>query len=153
MSKHTTLEQLKKLAERTKTELTALDGKIVDYGLAKQETAEAGYLATYQLTKGGTPTGDKINIPKDLLVKSAAVKDVTEADQPYEGALVGDKYIDFVINSVEGDANESHVYLAVKDLGGSVTVDTATDAEVDAMLTEVFGETQSDPELSEEDEP
>lgn len=46
-----------------------------------------------------------INIPKDLLVKSASVKEVTEADQPYEGAAVGDKYIDFVINSVEGDAN------------------------------------------------
>lgn len=139
MSKHTTLEQLKKLAQRTKTELTVLEEKIVDYGLTKQETAEDGYLATYQLTKDGIPTGDKINIPKDLLVKSASVKEVTEADQPYEGAAVGDKYIDLVINSVEGDANESHVYLAVKDLGGSVTVDTATDAEVDAMLTEVFG--------------
>ena len=139
MSKHTTIDQLKMLAQRTKIELTALDGKIVDYGLTKHETAEAGYLATYQLTKDGTPTGDKINIPKDLLVKSASVKDVTDAGQPYEGAEVGDKYIDLVINSVEGDANESHVYLAVKDLGGSVTVDTATDAEVDAMLTEVFG--------------
>ncbi len=140
MSKHTTLEQLKKLAQRTKTELTILEGKIGDYGLTKLEIAEDGYLATYQLTKDGTPTGDKINIPKDLLVKSASVKEVTEAGQPYEGAAVGDKYIDLVINSVEGDANESHVYLAVKDLGGSVTVDTATDAEVDAMLTEVFGE-------------
>ena len=88
-----------------------------------------------------------INIPKDLLVKSASVKEVTEADQPYEGAAVGDKYIDFVINSVEGDANESHVYLAVQDLGGSVTVETATDAEVEAMLTEVFGPaTEPDPE-------
>lgn len=150
MSKHTTVEQLKKLAERTKTELTALEGQIVDYGLTKQDTAETGYLATYQLTKDGTPTGDKINIPKDLLVKSAAVKDVTEADQPYEGAVVGDKYIDFVINSVEGDANESHVYLAVKDLGGSITVDTATDAEVDAMLDEVFGPAQTEPEVPEE---
>ena len=150
MAKHTTLEQLKKLAVRTQAELTALEGKIGDYGLTKQETAEDGYLATYQLTKDGTPTGDKINIPKDLLVKSASVKDVTAADDPYEGAAVGDKYIDFVINSVEGDANETHVYLAVKDLGGSVTVDTATDAEVDSMLDEVFG-TQAEP--PEEEEP
>ena len=147
MSKHTTIDQLKMLAQRTKTELAALDGKIADYGLTKQETAEDGYLATYQLTKDGAPTGDKINIPKDLLVKSASVKEVTEANQPYEGAAVGDKYIDFVINSVEGDANESHVYLAVKDLGGSVTVEPATDAEVEAMLTEVFGPaTEPDPE-------
>lgn len=150
MDKHTTLEQLKKLAVRTQAELTALEGKIGDYGLTKQETAEDGYLATYQLTKDGNPTGDKINIPKDLLVKSASVKDVTAADDPYEGAAVGDKYIDFVINSVEGDANETHVYLAVKDLGGSVTVDTATDSEVDSMLDEVFG-TQAEP--PEEEQP
>ena len=126
MSKHTTIDQLKMLAQRTKTELAALDGKIVDYGLTKQETAEDGYLATYQLTKNGAPTGDKINIPKDLLVKSASVKEVAEAD-----------------------ANESHVYLAVKDLGGSVTVDTATDAEVEAMLTEVFGATTEPEEPTE----
>lgn len=150
MAKHTTLEQLKKLAVRTQAELTALEGKIGDYGLTKQETAEDGYLATYQLTKDGNPTGDKINIPKDLLVKSASVKDVTAVDDPYEGAAVGDKYIDFVINSVEGDANETHVYLAVKDLGGSVTVDTATDSEVDSMLDEVFG-TQAEP--PEEEQP
>ena len=50
MSKHTTIDQLKMLAQRTKTELAALDGKIADYGLTKQETAEDGYLATYQLT-------------------------------------------------------------------------------------------------------
>ena len=78
-------------------------------------------------------------------MKSASVKEVAEAGQPYEGAAVGDKYIDFVINSVEGDANESHVYLAVKDLGGSVTVDTATDSEVEAMLTEVFGPAATEP--------
>ena len=35
----------------------------------------------------------------------------------------------------------------MKDLGGSVTVETATDAEVEAMLTEVFGPaTEPDPE-------
>lgn len=153
MSTHITVEHLKKLAERTKTEVTALEGKIGEYDLVKQATAEDGYLVTYQLTKNGTPTGDKINIPKDLLVKSASVKEVTEPDQPFEGAVKGDKYIDFVINSVEGDANETHVYLAVKDLGGSVTVDTATDAEVDAMLDEVFGTIQAEEEPSEGDEP
>ena len=46
MSKHTTIDQLKMLAQRTKTELAALDGKIADYGLTKQETAEDGYLAS-----------------------------------------------------------------------------------------------------------
>ena len=54
-------------------------------------------------------------------MKSADIKEVDTADQPYSGAQVGDKYIDFVINSLQGDANESHVYLAVNEL-----VDTYT---------------------------
>ena len=65
----------------------------------------------------GTPTEcGKINIPKDYLVKSAEIKEVTTADDPYTGAKVGDKYIDFVINVKSGTATDEHVYLAVNDL-------------------------------------
>lgn len=125
-NKHTTLDQLEKLAVRTKSELDALDQKIDDvdvaeYSITKQETAESGYLATYQLTKDGTPTGEKINIPKDFLVKSATIQTASEENQPYSGAQSGDKYIDFVINTKEGAGEESHVYLSVNDL-----VDTYT---------------------------
>lgn len=119
MSKHTTLDQLKMLALRTKAEIDKIE--VAEYSLTKQATAEDGYLATYQLTKDSVPVGEKINIPKDFLVKSADIKEVETADQPYSGAQVGDKYIDFVINSLQGDANESHVYLAVNEL-----VDTYT---------------------------
>ncbi len=119
------LGALKSLSERiksdyaTKDELAAI--KVPEYSITKQGTAESGYLATYQLTKGGSPVGEKINIPKDFLVKSADIKEVETADQPYDGAQVGDKYIDFVINSLQGDGNETHVYLAVNEL-----VDTYT---------------------------
>lgn len=123
-NKHTTLAQLEMLATRTKTELDKLaqeiedieDGGLGVYSLKKQETAESGYLATYQLTKNDSPIGDKINIPKDFLVKSAEIKTVSDENQPYTGAQVGDKYIDFVINAKESEETESHVYLAVNEL-------------------------------------
>lgn len=90
-----------------------------EYTIVKQDSAEGNYLATYNLTKDGTSVGASINIPKDFLVKSAEIKTVSEADVPYEGAKVGDKYIDFVINTKdteEGTASDEHLYLPVKDL-------------------------------------
>ena len=83
--------------------------------VVKKATANAGYIASYQVTVDGTVVGADINIPKDYLVKSADIKVVTTADDPYTGAAVGDKYIDFVVNTVNDDGNESHIYLAIKD--------------------------------------
>lgn len=125
-NKHTTLTQLGMLATRTKAELdllqTAMDDiEVSEYSIVKQQTAESGYLATYQLTKDEEPVGEKINIPKDFLVKSASIKTVATADQPYTGAKVNDKYIDFVINVKDGAEEEDHVYLPVNEL-----VDTYT---------------------------
>lgn len=84
--------------------------------VVKKATANAGYIASYQVTVDGTVVGADINIPKDYLVKSADIKVVAAADDPYAGAVVGDKYIDFVVNTVGGDGNESHIYLSVQDL-------------------------------------
>ena len=82
-----------------------------------QEVAtETGYLKSYQLTKDNVAVGAKINIPKDFLVKSASVATVETADTPYAGAVVGDKYIDFVINVKSGTATDEHLYLPVNDL-------------------------------------
>lgn len=86
-----------------------------EYSVARATTADTGYLATYQLTKDGVATGDKINIPKDYLVKSATVGTITVADTPVAGA-VGDKYLDFVVNTQDNDETASHIYLNVKDL-------------------------------------
>lgn len=83
--------------------------------VVKKATANAGYIASYQVTVDGTAVGADIDIPKDYLVKSADIKVVAAADDPYTGAEVGDKYIDFVVNTVGGDGNESHIYLAIKD--------------------------------------
>lgn len=82
----------------------------------KQSTAETGYAQTYVVKQGGSQVGTKINIPKDFLVKSGQVKTVTTADSPVEGYVVGDKYLDFVINSKDGSATDEHMYILVSDL-------------------------------------
>ena len=87
-----------------------------EYTLAKQTAAEDGYVATYYLTKDGAQVGEKINIPKDYLVKEAELLEVAVTDTPYSGAVIGDKYIDFTINTQASDEDEQHIYLPVKDL-------------------------------------
>lgn len=82
-------------------------------------------LKVYTITQGSATVG-AINIPKDFLVKSGEVKTVGTAGEPYEGAVVGDKYLDFVVNTKDGSGNDTHIYIPVKDLtdvyiGGSTT--------------------------------
>lgn len=82
------------------------------YSIVKAATADEGYSATYQLTKDGAVVGDKINIPKDMVVKSGSVKTVTTANSPVTGYKQGDKYIDLVL----ANADNSHIYILVSDL-------------------------------------
>lgn len=103
---------LKLVTDGLKVELDAAP----EYVIEKEGTATEGYLATYVLKKDGVQAGVKIDIPKDYLVKTATVETVEIVDQPYIDAVVGDKYIDFTVNTVGDDGNESHIYLSVKDL-------------------------------------
>lgn len=118
-----------------------------EYSLAKQETAETGYSATYFLTKDGAAVGEKINIPKDMFVQSGDVKTCEEDDKPVEGLKVGDKYIDLLL----ANADDTHVYIPAKSLvdvytGGNgitvsetnvIAIDTAVVATVEGMNTEL----------------
>ena len=92
----------------------SLDGKTVT--VEEQSTAETGFAKTYVVKQGGSQVGSKINIPKDFLVKSGQVKSCTTANSPVSGYAIGDKYIDFVINSKDGSATDEHMYILVKDL-------------------------------------
>lgn len=110
-----------------------------EYTIAKLTTAETGYLATYQLQKDGTGVGEKINIPKDYLVKSAEVKTSTGTGDP-SGFDAGVKYIDFTINTYDtqtGSGTESHIYLNVADL---VDVYTSGSATGDAIQIAISGD-------------
>lgn len=88
----------------------------------KQQTAETGYAHTYVIKQGSSSSqsqvGVKINIPKDFLVKSGEVKTVASADLTTlgNGYSVGDKYIDFVVNTKGNDGSDEHIYINVKDL-------------------------------------
>lgn len=116
----------------TKVEASATNGKIKingtettvytepTYAIAKAETAETGYSATYKFTKDGTQVGASINIPKDLVVESGSVKTCTEAGVPVEGYKVGDKYIDLVL----ANKDNSHIYILVSDLVDTYTAGT-----------------------------
>lgn len=118
-----------------------------EYTIAKLTTAEAGYLATYQLQKDGTGVGAKINIPKDYLVKSAEVKTSTGTGDP-SGFDAGVKYIDFTINTYDtqsGSGTESHIYLNVADLvdvytsgsaaGDAIQIAISADNKISATVT------------------
>jgi hypothetical protein len=124
-----TTDQLNKLA-RVK-DLQAVAAKVKELldnssgastvTLAKDATAETGYAASYTLSVNGTPLSTKINIPKDFLVKAATLEEVDTDDEPYEGAEVGDKYIDFVINATDASETAEHIYLPVNDLVDAYT--------------------------------
>ena len=83
----------------------------------KQATAETGYVATYVIKQNNVQVGEKINIPKDFVVKSATVKTCTVDDDPVTGYVVGDKYVDLEINVKEGAQETSqHLYFLAKEL-------------------------------------
>lgn len=99
-------------------------GGIVD--VKKQATAETGFAATYVVEQNGSQVGSKINIPKDFLVRSASMGTVSTADSPQQGFVVGDKYLDFVVNTADDDETPQHIYINVKDLIDTYTADEST---------------------------
>lgn len=85
--------------------------KSTSYAIDKVLNPE-GLQAQYILKdNSGDQCGVTIDIPLDKVVNNATLKTVTEKDVPYEGANVGDKYID-----IEFSNQESHVYISVQDL-------------------------------------
>ena len=93
------------------------------YTIEKEASATAGYLSSYTLKKDGVQVGNKIDIPKDYLVKSASVKDSVGEGDP-SGLPAGVKYIDFIINAKDDDGKESHVNLNVNELVDAYTAGT-----------------------------
>lgn len=103
---------------------------IADFGgvvtVEQQNTAETGYLTTYVIKQNGTQVGSKINIPKDYLVKSATVETCDTANSPVSGYKLGDKYLDFIINTKDSSGTDEHLYILVTDLVDDYTADNST---------------------------
>lgn len=104
------------------TQHQSLDSKTVT--VEKQSIAESGYIATYVIKQGGTALSPKINIPKDYLVKSASIGTCSTANSPVSGYKVGDKYLDFVINTKDSSETDEHIYILVSDLIDTYTAGT-----------------------------
>lgn len=104
------------MSAEDKIKLDAIDTQY-SINVEKQSTADSGFFSTYVVKQNNTQKGVKINIPKDFLVKSATVKACTTANSPVSGYEVGDKYIDFVINSKDSTNTDEHLYLAAKEIG------------------------------------
>lgn len=92
----------------------------VEFAIEVQETPEEGCSATYKLkrTEGEAVTyvGDAINIPKDAVLSGGTYEIVETAGAPYDGAEVGDPYVDLVV----ANAEKNHIYIPLKGLVDTV---------------------------------
>lgn len=124
------------------------DGLFVDvpssttYSMQRKAEANTGYAATYQLTANGIATGTEIDIPKDMVISGGSVKTVTIADDPYNGAATGDKYIELTLANTANDK----IYIPANSLvefvtsgssvGDMVVISINSNHEVTASITD-----------------
>ena len=114
----------------------------------KKQTAEEGFATSYIIKQNEKQVGSSINIPKDFLVKSGTVKTVSTINQPVNGYKVGQKYLDFVVNTASNDGQESHIYILVEDLvdvytgstGDQIAVVVGNDNTISASLTKTVND-------------
>jgi hypothetical protein len=148
--------------------LYVAETEVPEYSIEKQEVAEDGFAISYKLKKTvdgeTTYVGDTINIVKDMVLQGATLETVLEENVPYDGAVVGDPYIDMAFN----DAAQSHIYIPVKSLvdiytagdgieivDNKISVKIADDSHglvaVDGTMTMVLATAERDGAMSKED--
>lgn len=109
--------------------------EVPEYTIVKQETAESGFAGTYYLTKDDTQVGAKINIPLDQVLQSASIKEVTEENLPYEGAKIGDKYIEFLFqNSTDKEYLPVQELVDVYSAGNGISVSAGNIISIDESI-------------------
>ena len=117
----------------------AIDSTETDSAVSIYEPESSSYAHVYEIYQGddGSHAAAKkigtINIPKDMVISAAEVKTVTTPDVPYEGAEVGDKYIDITI----ANATQDHIYVPCKDLVDVYTGGDTAEVSVDITNNEV----------------
>lgn len=88
---------------------------VPSYEIEKQSDS-GDAVAVYKLKKtvgsNSSYVGDEITIPKDLVISSGSLEIVSETDIPYNGAVIGEPYLDIVLNNADSD----HIYIPVKGL-------------------------------------
>lgn len=113
-SKVTSLQTKANANETAINNINNTIANIPTYNVEKAETADEGYASTYKFYKmvGEEKTElSSINIPLDQVLKNSYIKVVETADEPYEGAAVGDKYFEFLFQN-----NDTPLYLSANSL-------------------------------------
>ena len=94
----------------------------------KQSTADTGYAHTYVVKQGGSQVGSKINIPKDLLLRSATKEVVGATPSQLEednNLTTGDVYLKFIVNTVDDDSPNTLI-ISISDLAENVIYTAGT---------------------------
>lgn len=108
----------------------AKTGDLVDYTVTCEDsdheaTEDAPAFKRHTLKQLGK-TVCTIDIPKELVVEEGHVKEVVEADKPYTGAVVGDKYIELKITN-----QTEPLYIPAKGLVEYITVGQNTTVKLE----------------------
>ena len=106
--------------------------KVPAYSLIKDETAAAGNIATYHLTKDGVNEGIAIDIPKDLIVVSGSVETFVAGKLP-EGVAEAGTYIQL---NLANSAKPLYI-----NVGTLIEYVTGGSGENDAIQIEVSSDT------------
>lgn len=110
---------------------TTIPMKFLEYKILQDKTDENVYNLYVDSGKGFVKdtNSDPITIPKINIMRSGAVKTVTEDDKPVVGYKIGDKYIDIVldVDGIEGTSDDTHLYILVTEL----VKDNASDIKYD----------------------
>jgi len=95
---------------------TALGDKLSNNGFTiVKYSGNEEIAASYKLMVGGVQRGESIDIVKSLLVSDAELLTCTIDGVPSPDFVVGDKYLDFVVN-ISGGTGNRHLYVKLTDL-------------------------------------
>lgn len=100
-----------------------------DCNYTLQKVEDANFYGVYKLMLNGEQVGETVEIPYDRYVTRGDFLPVTTPDYPYEGATVGDFYIQLSVTDDSGYV--SFVYIPLGSLG---TENYYTKTEVDGLL-------------------
>lgn len=103
-----------------------------------KDTSVDEYTSVYKLLINDKQSGVDINIPKDLVVESGSVKECTVENNPVQGYVIGDKYIDLLI----ANSNNQHIYILVSDLVDVIMPDDKTTFLSENSIISAVGEKQ-----------
>lgn len=95
---------------------SALSNKLNTDGITIVKYAGSGDISSsYKLMVSGVQRGESIDIVKSLLVSDAELLTCSQDGVPSPDFIVGDKYLDFVVN-VAGGTGVRHLYIKLTDL-------------------------------------